>query len=248
MRRRFPFPHAGPTLPPHEGLMLRTRQLWLMETQKKGSHRSSMSCAPEEKVRCMAASKGGATEEGIGVNEHRQGVGSSVQSFSSSQHSHGGRRLRHALQQKTLSSWAQAGFANVSNERKWTSDVTSCWPHPGFYTSVFPYPMQQQQLFPRGCTQQLYRSPHIIGGACEGTLCKHASLAACNVRLVACHVRSCTRMLVHARPKWHSPDTAGQWERFNLRTSPLAWLHQSCRCSTVKAEAARGKEVVEVKT
>ena len=90
--------------------------------------------------------------------------GASVQSFSSSQHGSGSRRRRQALQQKTLPSWAQAGFANVNNERKWASEVTSCWPHPGIDTSVYPpHPMQQQQLLPQSYTTMLPQPASLVG-------------------------------------------------------------------------------------
>ena len=90
--------------------------------------------------------------------------GSSVQSFSTSKHESGSRRRRQALQQKTLPSWAQAGFANVNNERKWASEVTSCWPHPSVDAPVYPlHPMQQQQLFPQGHTTIVPHLASLVG-------------------------------------------------------------------------------------
>ena len=87
--------------------------------------------------------------------------GSSVQSISSSQHGNGSRRRRQALQQKTLPSWAQAGFANINNERKWASEVTSCWPHLSVdgHPSTHYLPCNHSNSFPKA-TEQWYRSPH----------------------------------------------------------------------------------------
>ena len=84
-----------------------------------------------------------------------------LQSFSSRQH--GSRRWRQALQQKTLPSWAQAGFANVNNERKWASEVTSCWPQPGIDTSVYTQHTQQHELFPQGYTTMVPQPASLVG-------------------------------------------------------------------------------------